>query len=375
MKIYMITNNNQKTTPDERGFASIVIALTLVIILALMTVGFAQLARREQRSALNKQLATQAYYAAETGIEDARADILSGKIQSSNSNCTQNFNPAATDVKLRNPEINKQLGVSYGCVSIDLNPTSLVYTGVSDSSFRNAVFTNANPTVIDSLTISWTSADGQSSPPANKSGGFKDQPTWTTNGYPALMEASVTAVTNVDRDNMIYNNMTSYGYPVTGPTVPAIYGLFIGTGGSNASPEQGLVRNAHCDAVTKSCSMVISNLISSAGAPIVMHLTSHYDKSNITVTGKDVLGNAVKFAGAQVVVDSTGRARDVLKRLQAHLTLDGAATLPNYAVESQSVCKRLATYPNVSGGSTDDYYQSSLGLGSIAVPGDPCYLN
>ena len=65
----------KKSGWNEEGFASIVIALILIIVLSLLTIGFAQLARREQQTALSKQLANQAQYAAESGINDAYYDL------------------------------------------------------------------------------------------------------------------------------------------------------------------------------------------------------------------------------------------------------------------------------------------------------------
>ncbi len=65
-------------TSKQDGFASIVIAIIMVIVLSLITVGFAQLMRTEQRSALDKQLSSQAYYAAETGVNDAAKALNAG---------------------------------------------------------------------------------------------------------------------------------------------------------------------------------------------------------------------------------------------------------------------------------------------------------
>src|ERR1039458_10050844 len=67
-----------KIKDDQSGFASIVIASVIILVLSLITVGFAQLMQREQRSALDRQLSSQAYYAAESGINDAVSAINSG---------------------------------------------------------------------------------------------------------------------------------------------------------------------------------------------------------------------------------------------------------------------------------------------------------
>ena len=43
----MSMGNRQKVQGNERGFASLVVALVMILILSLLTVGFARLARRE----------------------------------------------------------------------------------------------------------------------------------------------------------------------------------------------------------------------------------------------------------------------------------------------------------------------------------------
>jgi Tfp pilus assembly protein PilX len=363
MNIHM--GNIQKQT-DERGFASIVIALTLVIILALLTVGFAQLTRREQQNALNKQLAVQAYYASEAGINDAAADITAHRVTQSNANCTPTPTvTAGTNYNLHNKDINSQLGVSYSCVSIDLNPTNLAYTNVSDRSFRTISFSSASGAKISTLTIAWTTADGQNTPPSS----FLKQSSWTTNKYPAAMEISLTPLTSLDRASLTASDFTFYGYPVTGPGTTVLYA-------SSSSATEGSVNDAHCTG--GSCSITINVSSLNTTGPFLLHLTNHYDKSNIMVTGLDATNAAVKFQGGQAVIDSTGRARDVLKRLQVHVPIADGNALPNYAIEAGNVCKRITTYPNASGsGSTDAFHQSTNGLGAPLPIGstDPCYLN
>jgi Tfp pilus assembly protein PilX len=358
-------SNIQKQT-DERGFASIVIALTLVIILALLTVGFAQLTRREQQNALNKQLAIQAYYASEAGINDAVADIAAKRVTSTNTNCTPTATPTAN---LQHKDINSLLGVSYSCVSIDLNPTNLAYTNVSDGSFRTVRFSSASTYAIKTLTIAWTTADGHTTAPGSQAG-FSQQLSWTA---PAVMEVSLTPLTSLDRASLSTNDFTFYGYPVMAPGATVYYA-------NSTSLSEGSVNNAHC--TSGSCSITID--VSSLGSkgPFLLHLTNHYDKSNITVTGLDAAPTPapIKFQGGQAVIDSTGRARDVLKRLQVHVPIADGNGLPNYAIEAGDVCKRITTYPNSSGsGSTDYFHQSINGPGAILTAptnsNDPCYLN
>ena len=43
----------------------------MIVIISLIVLGFAQLARRNQRQTLDSQLSTQTYYAAESGVNAA----------------------------------------------------------------------------------------------------------------------------------------------------------------------------------------------------------------------------------------------------------------------------------------------------------------
>ncbi len=333
----MITSHKQT---NERGFASIVIALTLVIILALLTVGFAQLTRREQRSALNKQLATQAYYAAESGIEDAAGDIRSGQITTNNTGCTPNIDhmgqPHYTQVPLQ--PINTQLAVAYTCLSVNLDPTILEYSNFDDSTYHTVTFSSASGAPVQTLTVSWTSTGGKTAGPSII--GLKQKSAWNN---PAVMEVGITPLntpgnTFPDRAAMVNGNFTVYGYPVTAASQNPVYG-------NSTSADEGILKQAKCTGST--CSFTITNINgSNAGAgPYMLHLTDHYDQSDVKITGTDTAGTALKFHGAQAVIDSTGRARGVLKRLQVHIPLTDSPLLPNYAIEATNLCKRISTEP------------------------------
>ena len=356
--IGMLRKNN------EQGFAAIVIALTLITVLVLMTVGFAQLARHEQRNALNKQLSTQAYYAAESGINDATADIAAGNITAANTNCSPNYAGTYTP---NNKVLNTTLDVSYTCVSVDLTPSTIEYKELGDSSSKTVTFSSASGAPIDKLTISWSSNNGNSSPPPTQQG-FLSQDDWTANKYPAVIEANLTPLNVVSRPALVAASFTTYGYPVSTTGTQATYGPSTGA-------NEGLVNNAGCVAATKICTLIIGSLTSNGNATYLLHLTDHYDLSHIFVTAVDAAGGPIKFKGAQAVIDSTGKSRDVLKRLQVRLPLDKSNVLSNYAIEAQNVCKRLTTYPITPTTSTDVFHAAGVGETSPAPAGDPCNLD
>jgi hypothetical protein len=87
-------------------------------------------------------------------------------------------------------------------------------------------------------------------------------------------------------------------------------------------------------------------------------LTSIYSNSGVTFTGQgkpNTVGGTVRpvsFQGGQYVIDSTGKAGDVLKRIRVHRTPNNDDyRYPSYAINSvQEICKLLEVYP---GGGTD----------------------
>ena len=84
-----------KSIAKDGGFASIVVSLILVLVFSLITLGFAQIARREQQNALNQQLGTKASYAAESGINQIIKKIRNGVTSGwSSADCAANITTA-----------------------------------------------------------------------------------------------------------------------------------------------------------------------------------------------------------------------------------------------------------------------------------------
>ena len=72
--------NIKQLKNNEQGLVAIVVTLIIMLVLTLIVTGFAQLARREQREALDRQLASQALYAAESGVNAAEAAVNQDQI-------------------------------------------------------------------------------------------------------------------------------------------------------------------------------------------------------------------------------------------------------------------------------------------------------
>jgi Tfp pilus assembly protein PilX len=362
-----------KTAKNEQGFASVVVALTLIIVLALLTVAFAQLARREQQNALDKQLAIQAYYAAETGVNDI-VDHLKDFPYGTNANqCLDN---STLDTKIgvtsagqHAKDVNNNTGVSYSCVLLDKKPFDLKIDDISPDQGQYSTFTASG--VIKSMTIEWTSGDGVGTFVANQaSTKFQPKANWS---YPAVVQFTLTPINNLTRSNLINNSYTAYLYPEskTGPSP--------GPSVNYAPANSGQIVSGKCDINNAyNCSVTINNLDSLGSSKFLFHLVTYYDaKTNIRVTATDVNSNPVTVLD-QASIDVTGKARNVVKRIQVRVRTNptnGQAQptpiLPDYALEAQNICKRIWAAPVTGENPPGSQYKYP---GSPPSP-DPCNLS
>jgi Tfp pilus assembly protein PilX len=333
---------------DEHGFASIVIALILIIVLALLTVGFAQLARREQKDALNKQLATQAYYAAEAGINDTVQNLPALELKAQAGTlppADQCLGPPTTVGPSQN-------GVQYTCVLVNLKPPSIVYSGIQPETDRyitsSAVSASGGGAV--SMTVNWGSTDDSKSFITGSDATnhpFTPANTWNAAKHPALLEFSLTPLAPagnpnpLSRTSLANNTLTVFLYPVDSGGGTVAY-TTVGQAGST----NGSIVSANCDTANGAqypCRATITGLTGGTGSYLI-RVIDHYDPSNVSINGKDAVGNPVGFDG-QVQIDATGRAHEVLKRIQVHKSLKASYNIPKDALESQSTCKHFTTDP------------------------------
>jgi Tfp pilus assembly protein PilX len=333
---------------NEQGFVSLVVALTLIIILALLTVGFAQLSRREQKQALDKQLAVQANYASESGINDAykaiqAADLTNNPVRPGDvkPDPTKCLDMTTVGVAGKyNPVINAASSVSYTCLLVDLEPTSIVYTPIRlDRPSRYITFsTSAIP---KSFTVQWGSADGRNHFPTHTSTGFLPASTWSTQGNLGVVAFSITPLNPSDRTSLISNTLTTYLYPALNDTSTHPYSAGIGDGGGNAP-----ILSGDCipSQTLYPCSAQVTGGFTNTG-PYLITLQINYDDTDVKISGKDINNNDLHFPDGQAQIDSTGKAQDVLKRLQVRVPLKPTPDLPYSAIEGWVICKRFATYP------------------------------
>ncbi|MBI5906757.1 hypothetical protein HY857_01745 [Candidatus Saccharibacteria bacterium] len=113
---------------NQQGIVSIMVVSILVILISLVTIGFARLMNRETREALDKQLGVQSYYAAESGVNDAISYINqkkgSGDIKDAD---LTTCDDSRSKLNFNLSDATEKGNAQYSCVLIDTEPAALIY--------------------------------------------------------------------------------------------------------------------------------------------------------------------------------------------------------------------------------------------------------
>src|SRR4051812_40718641 len=114
------TNRTRQRTGAQSGMVSIMVTMILMIVLSLIVIGFAQIARRNSRQSLDRQLSTSAFYAAEAGVNDVRDLIKNYGTPPAKTDCTNGSGATATYYgHLPSATLDAASGVKYTCIMVN----------------------------------------------------------------------------------------------------------------------------------------------------------------------------------------------------------------------------------------------------------------
>ena len=357
---------------DQTGMVSLIVSMVLMVILSLIVIGFARTARYEQRQTLDRQLSAQAFYAAESGVNDAVTALNSGTpypgydVGGGTDGGTGNkthcgtdqagpFGPGSNIVDDQNGH-----NTRYTCLLITQNPTSLVYRPVGQDQAISADLRFAGPwgNEVDHIDIEWSAlSPGPIFTPLPSHPRFPALGGWVSDV--ALLRMQMTnfdtpgfTQENYSRENLNRSTFTAYLYPVhTGPSNIDF----------DSSPAaQGEIADAKsCKSpVENVCSITIDNIDSTH---VYLRLGSLYRDSQITIRAfaNNGSGQQMNIIGGQAVIDSTGQAQDVLRRIQVRLPINTKGGPMNFAVQVvDGLCKNFAIGPGFGA----DYAPPTCGI-------------
>lgn len=348
--------------------ASILVTMVLMVVMSLIVLGFAQVSRRNQRAAIDSQLTKQAYYAAETGVNDYAKIIRAYLTANPNNPDLTALNKTSCDPKVALPLAYKTIGsgslnstdVQYTCVTVTANPTSLSYSSLSSTK----VIPINSATSLDKLTINWQSTQTNNATPtancpaASSIGQLPNVVNWTC-GLGILRIDLVPTTGTISMQNLMADNMTALLVPtnqgVTGTGVVSYTGSGPNQYGGTAN--QGAEVAGKCD--TKNCTVTITGLTSTG---YYLRVSNIYQAAALQVAGysSSAPSTPLNLVGAQVLIDSTGKAQDVLRRVQIRIPVNATAASNTFDAAIQttkSLCKQFET-STTQAGNTGNYYKN-----------------
>jgi hypothetical protein len=326
-----------RITKHEAGIVSIFTATMLIVVLSLIVLGLAQISRREQRVALDTQLSTQAFYAAESGVNDAVAAIqsqLSSGVQTKDQ-CGEQLGRFPTLTNAR-ANLDASKNVRYSCLLI--NPTPATLPGTLSSNPTVFALTAANPGRFTTINIAWdpsTPGSPVSCPTQasiNGADDFVPQASWACN-Y-GMVRIDLVPTGSLTRASLMNNAVSAFFMPTQSAGGGATSYAALSSANGN-----GAVIPASCTAIECKVSITIP-----PGQNYYMKATSVY-RSGFQARVSPNAG-AGGFVNSVVAIDVTGQAQDVLRRIIVTVNITGQQTSVAQAaiMSGDSVCKRFSTF-------------------------------
>lgn len=348
---------------QQDGIVSLIVTMIMMIVISLIVIGIAQVTRHNSRESVDQQLSAQAYYAAETGINDAVKYLQANPLYSSStqdwSQCdnfySNNFTAGQNQLDGSN--------VAYTCLLVNTHPPSLQQSPLNEGSDVVWPLIDGAGKKIKTLTFAWKN---DQSVAATKNQNCPTAPSlpavtaWKCS-YPILRVDLTRGTSAVNQSDFTSNTATGTVF-----MHPSTTGAGSNTG-SFSYANKGTLVTTKCNTGTKLCTMKLTMPNDSTGY-YARIATLYGNSDSITVTGTDTSG-AMSFTGGQAVIDATGRAQDELRRVQVHVPLNisgNTSPLPQNALQGTgTICKLLSVEP---GKTTDNCVG---GGGSMMSPAPP----
>lgn len=335
----------------EAGIVSLFTVIFFTILITVLTVGFIRIMVNERRQSTDDDLTSRAYYAAESGVEDVKRALQQyypnpadhSKLNATTCDAPQGYNKT----------IASNFNVGYSCKLIDLNPSDIQATLPGDGTSMQWPIRSEGDVPFNKVRISWhnlsSSTDG--TPVV-----FRTANTNTTYGawqsggtaFPAMLRAQFFGYPRsgtFGRSQLEANNKVAFFNPFNSGSVAD---LPINNLDANTTPQNVVCTTNTVTFGGYACqaTIVIDPGISPASNFVFLRLKGLYDQSGTKVKIELLNGSTVvSTQSSQAIVDVTGRAGDVFRRVQARVSLPGSIDtdlLPEFAIESgDSICKRF----------------------------------
>ncbi|PID31557.1 hypothetical protein CR983_00535 [Candidatus Saccharibacteria bacterium] len=307
------------------------------LLLSIMTVGFISIITSDQQRSTDDEQSQSAYDAALAGVEDGKR-VLSAcqdgdlaacqAIRRGDCNTVQASGvegaPTDDEVVLKSTVFGdgSQLNQAYTCVVINEDTPDYLATISADESILVPLRSNQ---YFSKVAISWyTEKDAVAPRPVNAIPALPSLSEWLPVGRPPLLRTQLVQYndgtilpSNFDANDYAH---TLYLYPTTQVSALA-FGYDVRRVGS-LDLQRARCSDGSFPLLGYACQAVIDlpgNNTSFAQRAGFLRLTSIYSGTHVRVQLQNDSGDVVDFAGIQPAIDSTGRANDLFRRVEARV--------------------------------------------------------
>ncbi len=354
----------------QRGVTALFIVIFASILLSIITISFSAMMLREQQRSTDDEQSQGAYDAALAGIEDGKRVIVACRngvqracdaINKQPAACTTvidagiNGNPSHPEevmVQSSTAGDGSWLNQAYTCVVINKNPSDYIgQLAQHDTSIMVPIKSVSN---FSRIKLSWhTNEDASTSSPVSDNPHLPPLGVWQAN-RPALLRVQLMQYSNgsiptVDFDSAM-NARTIYLYPET-VTTNALFDIDQRRVGEMKSQPVRCVNGGFSITDGYACDVTLElPAPAMANREGFLRLTSLYTGTHFRVQLLDAAG-PVKFDDtAQTIVDATGRANDLFRRVEARVEMVGNFPYPRATVDiTNNFCKTFAVANDADG--------------------------
>ncbi len=365
----------------QQGVVSLFIVMFTTILLSVVAVGFLRLMLQEQKQATNQDLSQSAYDSAMSGVEDAKrvlrmcaqggeaGEQACEAIDSGSDKCdtvsaagvvTGQADSTETIIKGADGS-GQRMQQGYTCVII--NPQSPDFLGnIIGGESRLVALKAAGTNDIGRVSIEWMHKNS-SGGSASYAGGETDDlqaPTidpavllpqksdWSPDApallrVQAVLPTDANKVTTADLDTSI--NSTVYLRPAVITQAGADLSVVLpprSAGSATTVSSSPMAVNCSKDKYDNggyACKAVFQVSVPHESNVAFLRLTSLYRDTSIRVAMESGSGGAILFDGVQPVVDSTGRAGNIFRRVSSRLNMSQFILPPAAINVTGSICK------------------------------------
>jgi Tfp pilus assembly protein PilX len=341
----------------ERGVTSLFIVIFAALLLSIITVSFISMMVREQQRATDDEQSQSAYDSALAGIEDGKrvmAACRSGVVQActaiSNKECTTVIDAGIQgetngEVVIQSTTLGdgSELNQAYSCVIVGGDTPDYLAEVASDNS---VLIPLRSQSPFMRVTIAWHTSDdaATSSPETGSSVALPQLGSWPTS-RPALIRAQLMQYREDNIRPVDFNDgpdaHTVYLYPqtVTGAASFATDARRVG----GLQPEAVQCTNGSFPLSGYACQATLTLPGPVGNRAGYLRLTSLYAGTHLQVQLRNAANSVVNFDDVQPMIDSTGRANDLYRRVEARVEMAGPFPYPRATVDiTNNFCKTFS---------------------------------